>query len=462
MKQIILPEDFLFGVATSAAQIEGAAFTDGRGASIWDAFAARPGMIADHSTPETACDFYGRYQEDIALAKKMNIQSFRFSFSWSRIFPEGYGKVNTKGLDFYKRMIDELYRHEMIPNATLYHWDLPQALEEKGGWLNRDVTEWYGEYASTLFREFGDRIPMWATINEPIATYVGYAQGIFAPGHTSEAEGRQANHHVLLAHGEGVRRFREENLKDCRIGIVVDIWKHHPYRADNEADIKMAELENEKTFRSYLNPIFKGGYTDALLQYMKENHCMPDMQDGDFEKIHEPVDFFGLNCYNRVVDCADEQLLKEDRKQKRTGGNFQDNGAEFYPKAVYDALHLLKEDYQLEIPVYVTENGTPAYEEKPGADGCIHDENRIRYIKGFLYWISKAMEEGFDVRGYYVWSLLDNWEWNSGFYSRYGLNYVDFLTQERVMKDSGKWYAKMIEAKGFEYEEGETDGKTEQ
>ena len=453
MEQIRLPYDFLFGAATSAAQIEGAAFTDGRAPSIWDTFAAKPGMIVDGSTPGTACDFYGHYAEDIALAKNLNIQSFRFSFSWSRIFPEGIKKVNEKGLDFYKRMIDELYKYDIVPNATLYHWDLPQALEDKGGWLNRDAVEWYGEYASMLFRTFGDSIPMWATFNEPIAAYVGYAQGIFAPGHSSEKEGRKANHHILLAHAEGVKRFREEHLKDSRIGIVVDIWNHHPYRAGNAEDLALAELENEKTYRSYLNPILKGGYTDALIHYMEENHCMPEVREGDFERISRPIDFFGLNCYNRVVDCANKALIEEDLRQKRTGGNFQDNGSEFYPKAVYDAIHLLKDEYRLSVPIYVTENGTPSYGETPGEDEEIHDRNRIEYIKGFLYWISRAIEDGCDVRGYYVWSLLDNWEWNSGYQSRYGLTYVDFDTQKRTVKDSGKWYAQMIEKRMYEYDE---------
>ncbi|MDD3402252.1 MAG: GH1 family beta-glucosidase [Hespellia sp.] len=451
MKKIMLPETFLFGTATSAAQIEGGAFEDGRGASIWDTFAARKGTISDGSTPKKACDFYHSFSTDLEIAKKINIESFRFSFSWSRIFPEGTGKINQKGLDYYKRLVEELHKQEIVPNATVYHWDLPQALEEKGGWLNRDIVNWYGEYASLLYRTFADSIPLWATINEPIATYVGYAQGFFAPGHCSEKEGRQANHHILLAHGEGVKRFREEGGKDGKIGIVVDIWNHHPLRKENINDIRIAELENEKTYRSYLNPIFKGAYTEALLKYMEENRCMPEIQEGDLEYMKQPLDFFGLNCYNRVVDCADEKIMEEERRQKRLGGNFQDNGNEFYPKAVYDAIQILKQDYELDIPIYVTENGTPSYNEDPEADGCVHDAERIRYMEGFLYWIHKAIEEGHDVRGYYVWSLLDNWEWNSGFESRYGLTHVDFETQKRVIKDSGKWYAQVCKEKGFDY-----------
>lgn len=458
MKQIQFPDHFLFGAATSAAQIEGGAFADGRGPSIWDVFADKSGTIADGSNPGTACDFYHSYKQDIALAKKLNLQSFRFSFSWSRILPEGYGKVNQKGLDFYKRVLEELSRQELIPNATIYHWDLPQALEDQGGWQNRDSAEWFGEYASLLFREFGDQIPLWATLNEPIAAYVGYAQGIFAPGYCSERMGRQVNHHLLLAHGEGVRRFREEHLKDSRIGIVIDIWKHHPFRPDNPDDCAMAELENEKTYRSYLHPIFHGGYTDALMQYMEQNQCMPEVKPGDYERIRQPLDFFGLNCYNRVVDCADPALQALGKSQK-TGGNFQDNENEFYPKAVYDAVRILRDEYQIRIPIYVTENGTPGYREAPGTDGKVHDQDRITYMKGFLYWIQKALAEGADIRGYYAWSLLDNWEWNSGFGSRYGLTYVDFETQQRIVKDSGLWYAQMIRSKGFAYD---TPGEFEQ
>lgn len=440
-----LPKNFMFGVATSAAQVEGAALEDGKGLSIWDVFSRIPGAIADGSRPDTACDMYHTYKEDIQMMKKLGVDAYRFSFSWSRILPEGKGKINQKGLDYYKRLLEELHRQEIMPNATLYHWDLPYELEREGGWLNRDIVDWYGEYASLLFREFGKEIPMWSTINEPIATYVGYGLGGFAPGRRGEAFGRQANHHVLLAHGEGVKRFREENLKDSKIGIVVDIWHHHPLRPDNEADLKIAEMENEKAYRSYLNPIFKGCYTDALLSYMKENHCMPQMQDGDMKKISQKLDFFGMNCYNRVVDCADPGLIRREEKT-HTGGNFMDNGSEFYPKAVYDAAHILKDDYQLDIPIYITENGTYNCSEEPAEDGRIHDTERIRYMEGFLEWISKAIEEGIDIRGYYAWSLLDNWEWSGGYTYRYGMIHNDFETQKRTWKDSAYWYKDMIEA----------------
>lgn len=456
MKKLVFPKNFLFGVATSAPQVEGAALEEGKGLSIWDVHGRIPGMVVDGSTPDMACDLYHRYPEDIENMKELSVSSYRFSFSWSRILPEGKGKVNQKGLDYYKRMLELLHKNEIVPNATIYHWDLPYELEREGVWLNRDVINWYGEYASLLLREFGREIPLWVTVNEPIATYVGYGMGNFAPGRKGEQSGRQANHHILLAHGEGVRRFREENLPGAQVGVVVDLWHHHPCRPDHEGDRALAELQNELTYRSYLNPIFKGCYTKELLQYMEEKGCMPTMQEGDMERIAQPLDFFGLNCYNRVVDCCDAQVTEQEKK-KFTGGNFMDNGAEFYPKAVYDALHIMKEDYQLAIPIYLTENGCSNCQEEITPDGRIHDVERIRYIQGFLQWIHKALEEGIDVRGYYVWSLLDNWEWSVGYTWRYGLIRTDFQTQERIWKDSAYWYQQILKESRSPGRSGKTE-----
>lgn len=450
MGKIKFPKDFMFGAATCAAQLEGAAGEEGKGLSIWDAFSAVPGNIADGSTPETACDMYHRYEEDLDLAHRMNLNTFRFSFSWPRILPEGKGTVNQKGIDYYKRLIDAMWKRDIVPNASIYHWDLPYELERQGGWLNREVVDWYGEYASLLFREFGDSVPFWATINEPIATYVGYAQGGFAPGYRLENYGRQANHHILLAHGEGVSRFRQENRKDSQVGIVIDIWQHFPLRPDNPADCEKACMENEKTFRSYLNPIFKGCYRKELLSYMEAGNCMPIIKSGDMEKIHQPIDFFGLNCYNRVLDCSEPGISPE---RKQNGGNFMENGTEYYPRAVYEAVEMLRKEYEVDIPIYITENGTYNCNEAVTADNKIHDTQRSEYIRGFLYWISKAIEEGADIRGYYVWSLLDNWEWCAGYNMRYGLVHVDFDTQKRIPKDSAEWYAAVAGTKEMDWEE---------
>jgi beta-glucosidase len=451
------PENFLWGIATSAAQIEGAALEDGKGLEIWDVFSRTPGRTFCGQTPDLACDYYHKYREQLAMMRELGFNSHRFSFSWARILPDGTGRVNQKGLDFYRRAVDLMLELGLTPNATLYHWDLPQALEERGGFLNRDIVNWYGEYATLLFETFKNEIPLWVTFNEPIATYVGYALGAFAPGRRLEKFGRQANHNLLLAHGEGVRRFRDVfgekkpfDLSHPNIGLVVDVWHHHPARPGNPDDLRIAELENEKTYRSYMNPVFKGRYTDALLKYMEETGSMPDIRPGDMESIAEPLDFFGLNCYNRVVDSAEPAAVKEAIEFR--GGNFMDNGQEFYPKAVYDALHNVCENYLRGIPVVITENGTYNCNESrvPDENGMlrVHDETRIRYLHGFLGWLKKAMAEGFDVRGYNVWTMLDNFEWPAAYSMKFGLvNIEPGATGPRpyVPKDSAYWFKKFLE-----------------
>ncbi len=440
------PEGFRWGIATSAAQIEGAAFEDGKGPEIWDIFSRIPGKTFGGQTPDQACDYYHKYPEQLGMMKELGFDSHRFSFSWSRIMPDGTGKVNRKGVDFYKSAIDRMLELGLMPNATLYHWDLPQELEYRGGFLNRDVVNWFTEYAGFLFETFGDVVPMWSTFNEPIATYVGYALGVFAPGRKLEKFGRQANHNLLCAHGSAVKRFREifGRKKDVfdpagpNVGIVVDVWHHHPARPDDPGDAALAELENEKAYRSYLHPLFKGGYSGALLKYMADNDCLPDMLPGDFELIRQPLDFFGLNCYNRVVDSTDPASVR--KSVEFAGGNYMDNGAEFYPKAIYDALRILKEDFGVGIPVYITENGTYNCEEEvvtgPGGTERVHDVTRIRYIQGFLEWLKKALDEGYDVRGYYLWTLLDNFEWPAGNSMRFGIVRTEYGAPSYIMKDS--------------------------
>ncbi|MBQ2306149.1 MAG: family 1 glycosylhydrolase, partial [Clostridia bacterium] len=377
------PEGFKWGIATSAAQIEGAAFEDGKGAEIWDVFARTPGKVYGGQTPDIACDYYHKYPEQLAMMRGLGVNSHRFSFSWARVMPDGAGRVNQKGVDFYKRAIDEMLKLGLTPNATLYHWDLPQELEYRGGFLNRDIVNWFTEYAGFMFETFGDVVPFWSTFNEPIATYVGYGLGAFAPGRKSEKFGRQANHNLLLAHGSAVRRFRELfgekrpelDLGRPNIGIVVDVWHHHPARPEDPRDCALAELENEKAYRSYLNPLFKGGYTGALLKYMAESDCLPDIRPGDFELIRQPLDFFGLNCYNRVVDSVEPGKVRE--TVEFGGGNYMDNGAEFYPRAIYDALHNVTENFGVDVPIFITENGTYNCEEQivTDADGQarVHD-----------------------------------------------------------------------------------------
>ena len=441
MREIKFPKNFQWGVATSASQIEGAAFEDGRGASIWDTFSRIPGKILDGSTPDVSCDFYHHYKDDIKLAKEIGVNSFRFSFSWSRIFPDGTGNINYKGLDFYDRMIDELLKNGIMPNATLYHWDLPQSLEDRGGWLNRNCSDWFAEYSETIFRRYADRVPLFSTLNEPIAIYVGYGCGAFAPGKNSDRFGKQACHNALLAHGKAVERFRSLSLQKSKIGIVIDIWHRHPARDDNPDDVALAEKENEESYRFFLNPIFNGGYTDYILKKMSDDGTLPEIEPEDFKSIGQKLDFFGLNCYNRVVVSKDSEAIK--KKIINAGGNFADTGEEFYPKSVYDALRILKNDYKVDIPIIITENGCRDDGEK-SVNGEICDEFRIRYVKGFLKWIHKAIEEGIDVRGYYLWTLIDNFEWTAGYKFRFGIVSNDRITQKRTLKKSAFEYSDII------------------
>ncbi|PZF83660.1 beta-glucosidase [Jiangella anatolica] len=443
------PGGFQFGVATSAFQIEGAWDADGKGPSIWDTFGHTPGKVHDDIPGDVACDHYHRFREDVALLKDLGVDSYRFSLSWPRIMPDGTGAVNRKGLDFYKALVDELLEAGIAPNVTLYHWDLPQALEDRGGWPNRDVAGWFADYAALVFDEFRGLVPRWSTLNEPIALWVGYGMGTFAPGRTDERAGRQAMHNALLAHGRGVEAFRASGDPDAEIGVVIDIWKRHPARP-TVADHDAVERGEDETFRFFLDPLLLGGYRDRLVRRLTERGVMPETRPEDFELITTPVDYLGLNVYSRVVTSAED----DDPRwwvagDGHPGGNFLDNGMEFYPKSVYDAINMVTGEYGFDRPIYVTENGVS---DTLGDDVAhpIDDVERIRYVAGFLSWIAKAIEEGADVRGYYLWSLLDNYEWSAGFGQRFGLYHVDTRTLVRTPKRSAHWYRDVIAARGFD------------
>ena len=441
MKELKFPDRFKWGVATSAGQIEGAALEGGRGLSIWDVFSRIPGKVRNGDLPDVSCDHYNKYKEDIALMKDLGLNAYRFSFSWSRVFPDGIGAVNEKGLDFYDRLIDELLKADLSPNATLYHWDLPQGLEDRGGWLNRDLADWFADYSEVIFKRYSDRVPMFSTLNEPIATYVGYGTGGFAPGKKLDRFGKQACHNILLAHGKAVERFKANAAKSSNIGVVVDIWHRHPARPDNVDDIALARRDNEESYKFFLNPIFNGCYTDYILELMNREKTMPYMEDNDFKLIGQKLDFFGLNCYNRVVVSKEADAVKTN--MVNAGGNFLDTGSEFYPKSIYDAIKILHEEFHVKIPIYITENGTHSENEKI-ENGKIHDEQRIRYVKGFLQWLHKAIEEGADVRGYYLWTLIDNFEWTAGYDYKFGIVANDRVTQKRTLKDSAYWYSDVV------------------
>ncbi len=436
------PKDFIFGTATSAGQVEGAAFDDGRTASIWDKFATIPGKTHNGNTPTIACDSYHRFDEDVENLKKLGVDSYRMSLSWSRVLPNGVGELNQKGVDYYKRCFDSLLEAGIIPNVTLYHWDLPQTLEDRGGWKNREVIDWFAEYADKMFRLYGDIVPLWSTINEPIATYVGYAHGGFAPGYTNEQWGNMARHNILVAHGAATKAFRASDAKG-KIGVVIDIWKRHAL-TDSAEDKALVMAEDENNWKFYTDPIFAGRYSDFIIDKMTREGTLPEIKDGDLELTSQPLDYYGLNVYNRVPVTTSQQA----RMDFSQGGNFLNNRTEYYPKAVYDAIHLMHDLYDLNIPIYVTENGTYFDGEEPfdKTEGMICDDDRIKYVKGFLEWTEKAIDEGFDVRGYYLWSLMDNFEWSAAYNFKFGIIHTDFNSPEltRTWKKSAYWYRDFI------------------
>lgn len=450
MPRITFPRDFQFGVATSAFQIEGAWDLDGKGPSIWDTFSHTPGKVwRDEPGGEVAVDHYHRFREDVAIMKDLGLDTYRFSLSWPRLLPEGTGRVNQAGLDFYKRLLDELDDAGIASNVTLYHWDLPQALEDRGGWGNRDVAGWFGEYAALAFDELGDRVTRWATLNEPIAIWVGYGMGIFAPGHADPRLGKQAMHHALLAHGAGVSAFRASAAAErSEIGLVLDIWQRHP-ATDSAADLALAQRDEDDSFRFFLDPLLRGAYGDRIVSRLTAEGVMPEIRDGDLESISQPLDFLGLNVYSRVVVSAEnynpQWWVAGDG---HPGGNFLDNGMEFYPKSVYDAIMMARDEYGFDGPIWITENGVA--DGPSSVDGPLHDEERIRYVAGFLEWIARAIDDGADVRGYYLWSLMDNFEWAAGFSQKFGIVHVDLETLERTPKASAAWYRDVIARRGLE------------
>ena len=434
------PENFIWGVATASQQIEGGMLEGGRGLSNWDVFSMIPGTIDGGGVPDIACDSYHLYETDVALMKKLGVKSYRFSFSWPRIIPDGTGDVNPEGITYYKNLITCLKANGIIPNATMFHWDLPYALQVKGGFGNRDMVKWFTRYAGILLDNFGSDVEYWATFNEPIATYVGNAKGFFAPGLKDEAYARQCIHNLLVCHGEAVKLFRSRNYENAKIGIVVDVWKHYPSREGNEEDIAIAEYNNEvEGFGMFLNPLFLGGYSERLMKHMRDNGIILRMEPGDYETICQKLDFYGLNFYNGLYDNADE--LRRIRSEA-AGGNYQ-NRPEVHTEVLPEVLQMLRNKYKIEIPVIITENGI-ALEGKTDAASHIDDGERIEYVKGVLTALHKAIEDGADVRGYYLWSLMDNFEWSAGYEARFGLYYTDYETLERIPKKSAGWYSELI------------------
>lgn len=444
---IVFPNDFLWGAATSSYQIEGAWNADGKGESIWDRFTHTTNRIRDGSTGDRACDHYHRYLEDVALMKELKLKAYRFSVSWPRIQPSGRGRPNREGLDFYAHLVDALLEAGITPMLTLYHWDLPQALEEKGGWTNRDMAGWFSDYAAAVARELGDRVPLWTTLNEPqIFTLAGYRIGFHPPGLRDPQAFLEAAHHANLAHGQAVKALRAE-AGHPQIGTVLAIQSFHP--ATNSPDDLRAALVMDGVWnRWFAEPVLLGRYPSDMLDLYSD--LVSPIREGDAALIFQPLDFVGLNIYTRTFvehDPGMPGLQARTSNRRVPGAEYTVKGWEVYPAAMYEALMRFKEDWG-DPPVYVTENGA-AFEDRV-TNGAVHDPDRTRYYQAYLAELHRAMEAGVKVKGYFAWSLLDNFEWTAGTSERFGLIYVDFQSLERIPKDSARWYHNLIEANGFE------------
>jgi len=438
MTRPAFPADFVWGVAASAYQIEGAVGEDGRGESIWDRFCTVPGAVRAGETGEIACDFYHRFPDDVRLMRELGVDAFRFSVAWPRVLPDGRGRINQAGLDFYDRLVDALLEAEIRPFANLFHWDLPQPLEDDGGWPVRATAEAFAAYAEVVADRLGDRVHDWLTHNEPFCTaWLGYGLGVHAPGRRSVADALAAAHHVLLSHGWTVDVLRR-SAPEAEIGIALDSRPIHPAGAA-PADAEAARHVDGVTNRWFFDALLRGEYPADVLERFAD--AAPPIRDGDLATISAPLDFVGVNNYSRrLVRAAPDGSGPVDVRPPE--GRLTDMDWEVYPPGIAEVLARLHDDYGVD-SLYVTESGA-AFTDVRSHDGCIHDVERIEYLSDYLDAVAGAVVSGVPVRGHFVWSLLDNFEWSYGYSKRFGLAYVDFPTQERVPKDSFSWYRDTI------------------
>jgi beta-glucosidase len=431
------PEGFLWGASTAAYQIEGATREDGRGPSIWDVFCGLPGAIADESSGAVACDHYHRWPEDVALMRELGLGAYRLSTAWPRLLPEGRGPANEKGFEFYDRLVDAVMEAGIEPWICLYHWDLPQALEYRGGWQNRDTAFWYAEYAALTVRRLGDRVIRWATLNEPnAAALFGYGDGRHAPGIRGRTSALAAIHGLNLAHGLGLAAMRAE-----RPGLLIgDIYNFHPREpaSEREEDEIAAQMLDALWNRSFPEPQLLGHYPEPLAPEIE-----PFVQPGDLDLIKQKQDYFAFNHYTRSrVRHDPDHPFAAGTLPPPPGAKRTDMGWEVAPAALYDVLLEVKERYSGDLPIYILENGA-AYPDVVEADGRVRDPDRIAYLRAYLGAVLDAIGKGVKVEGYFVWSLIDNFEWALGYQKRFGLVHVDFATLERRPKDSFHFYAEL-------------------
>lgn len=448
MAQIEFPTDFLWGTATSSYQIEGAYQADGKGKSIWDEFVQKKGKIKNSDTGNIACDHYHKYQQDVALLARLQIPAYRFSVAWPRIFPQGRGEVNQKGLDFYKALVDYLLEKNIEPMLTLYHWDLPLALHNQGGWYNRQIADYFAEYAHLMVRTLGDRVHYWITLNEPwIATVTGYVLGIHAPGYIRPFTSLKVAHNMLLAHGRAMAAMRIENSK-IKVGITNALSPVFSHRIDK--DTRAARRAHALMNTLWMDPIFKGEYPQELAKKVyKQNK--KNIQPDDLKIISQKMDFLGVNHYSRTIVRSIPFPLYSFRPVTPTyqGAQFTSMGWEIYPRGFYELLHWIRTEYN-NPPVYITENGISLY-EKANKEKKVDDIKRIQYYKDYIYQMYLAIQEGCNVRGYFAWSFLDNLEWHLGYEKTFGLVYVDRADKNltRYPKESAYWYSELCQKNSY-------------
>jgi beta-glucosidase len=450
------PENFLWGTATAAYQVEGAATEDGRGPSIWDTFSHTEGKVRHGDTGDIACDQYHRLEEDLDLISELGMGAYRFSVAWPRIQPEGSGPTNQKGLDYYRRLVDGLRQRSIEPMLTLYHWDLPQALEDRGGWTSRETSERFAEYAGIVYEALSDDVGFWITLNEPwVSAWMGYGLGVHAPGRKGSNNALAATHHLLLGHGLAMERMRSAGNEN-RLGVTLNLHPGHPSR-NTEADREAARRVDGQAVRLYLDPLFRGEYPEDVFSYYRERGAdLSFVRDEDLQTISVPIDFLGINYYfkNTVREAPVEEGESVPFADLGTrpviphAGEKTAMGWPVEPDGLKEMLVRIKDEYA-DVPIYVTENGRAVHDYIDPENG-VDDEERISYLESHFRAAHKAIEQGVDLRGYMVWSFLDNFEWAEGYSKRFGIVFVEYGTQRRVPKASARWYAEVIRRNGVE------------
>ncbi|MEU1384731.1 MULTISPECIES: GH1 family beta-glucosidase [unclassified Nonomuraea] len=453
------PEEFVWGAATASYQIEGAVKEDGRGRSIWDTFSHTPGKVAGDDTGDVACDHYHRYKDDVALMRELRLRAYRFSVAWPRVQPDGTGPINPRGLAFYDKLVDELLAAEISPYVTLYHWDLPQALEDHGGWTNRDTAYRFADYAQAVHDRLGDRVTHWTTLNEPwVSAFLGYGNGVHAPGRRNPGQAMRAAHHLLLGHGLAARGLRAGGARSIMLvvnsaPVLTPAQVNDPTAVAGEADAAAAERVHALLTRQFLDPAVHGRYPEEVLAAAARNGGTAHVHDGDLELINAPIDLVGVNYYNPCVVESGPGLPadaawpgSDDVRFATVDAPVTAMGWPIVPDGLSRLLVRLSKDYP-QVGLMVTENGA-AFDDLV-EDGRVHDDERVAYLDGHLRELHRAVEAGADLRGYLVWSLLDNFEWAEGYRRRFGIVHVDYATQARVPKDSALWYRDVISRNGL-------------